>query len=140
FPVLISLRTQCILRLEQGRVGRVGNRQGLGDMTELASEAPGTSTSRRLDIPRALLEESHEGIALIGADGVIQYANPAIDRALGYATNETVGKRASSLAHPDEQQRVENDFAELLTRPGGSTSGVTRWLCADGSWHQLQAT
>ena len=89
----------------------VGNGQGLGDMTELTSEPPSTGTARRLDIPRALLDDSHEGIALIDADGVIQYANPAIDRVLGYATNESIGKRVSSLAHPDEQQSVENDFA-----------------------------
>jgi len=79
-------------------------------MTELTSEPPDTGTARRLDIPRALLEDSHEGIALIDADGVIQYANPAIDRVLGYATNESIVSACRAWCILTSKHSLENDL------------------------------
>jgi PAS domain S-box-containing protein len=105
-------------------------------MTELTVE-PAT---RRLDILQALLEDSREGIALIGADGVILYANPALAHVLGYAANESVDHNFLSLIHPEDQQGVTDIFADVLSRTRGIAGGVFRWRCGDGSWHELQAT
>src|SRR5712692_10306037 len=53
--------------------------------------------ARQLEVVQALAELSREGIALVGADGVILYANPAIAQVLGCAANESVGCTFVSL-------------------------------------------
>ena len=67
-------------------------------MTELVGERTSTASLQ------ALLDHSREGIALVDADGVTLYANPAIVQVLGSAATESVGHRFVSLIHPEEQQ------------------------------------
>jgi PAS domain S-box-containing protein len=106
-------------------------------MTELIGERSERSSAATLE---ALLEHSREGVALVGADGVILYANPAISQVLGSAASESIGHNFLSLIHPEDQPAATESFAELLSGSGGDASGVFRWRCGDGSWHELQAT
>src|SRR3979490_3057169 len=94
----------------------------------------------RLEIREALLEHSREGMALVGADGVILYTNPALAQVLGFAANGHVGTQLVTLIHPEDQHSVRDLFAELLRPTADNARGVIRWLCGDGSWLELQAT
>jgi PAS domain S-box-containing protein len=94
----------------------------------------------RLEIREALLEHSREGMALVGADGVILYTNPALAQVLGFTADGHVGTQLVTLIHPEDQHSVTDLFAELLRPTGDNARGVIRWLCGDGSWLELQAT
>jgi PAS domain S-box-containing protein len=70
-------------------------------MTELIGERSERSSTATL---QALLEHSREGIALVGADGVILYANPAIAQVLGSAADESIephSRRRSASCHSE---------------------------------------
>ncbi len=71
---------------------------------------------------------------------MVLYANPALAQVLGFDADGYVGIQLVSLIHPEDQQSVLDLFAELLPRTGDNASGVSRWKCGDGSWHQLHAT
>jgi diguanylate cyclase (GGDEF)-like protein/PAS domain S-box-containing protein len=65
--------------------------------------------TRRL---RMIVEGMDEGLMLVGADGRIQYANPASERCLGYSESELAGRPlAALLAEP-----AANDYAAYFDR------------------------
>jgi PAS domain S-box-containing protein len=131
---------QRILNEEDGALG-VGSDlcTGLAMKTQTDTRAA-TLAPRRFEILQALLEHSREGVALLGADGAVVYANPAITQLLGYAADEYAGNLLVSLTHPEDHQAVADIFADVLTRPGNEASGVFRWQCGDGSWRELHTT
>ena len=69
-----------------------------------------------------LLESMTEGVCLSTHDGTIVYTNPALDRMLGYAAGELVGRHVSvqNAYPPEENARI---VAEVIAR-----------LRADGVW------
>lgn len=86
---------------------------------------------------RALIENSSDAIALVGPDGTILYASPAVTRILGYEINEYVGRIAFELIHPDDLESAREAFSRILQQPGISVSVQARELHKDGSWHWL---
>src|SRR5574341_76761 len=60
---------------------------------------------------RALIENSSDAIALVGPDGTILYASPAVTRILGYEINEYVGRIAFELIHPDDLESAREAFS-----------------------------
>jgi PAS domain S-box-containing protein len=48
---------------------------------------------------RLLLESAQEGIFGVGADGLVNFINPAASALLGFAADELIGKRIHSLVH-----------------------------------------
>ena len=69
-----------------------------------------------------LLESMSEGVSLSSEDGTIAYTNPALDRMLGYAPGELLGRHVSvqNAYPPEENARI---VAEVIAR-----------LKAEGVW------
>ena len=89
---------------------------------------------------RALIEQSSDGIALIGADASIIYASPSTERILGYSPDEMVAFKTFDLIHPDDQHAAAQGMASLLTQPGSSQVSCRRLRHKDGSWRWLEST
>jgi PAS domain S-box-containing protein len=87
------------------------------------------SERRRAETARAELEAYIQGIfqempdflVLADADGNIVMANPAADRALGYAPGELVGRHVRALSPPVERNKLNEERPQLLrqTIPDG---------------------
>jgi PAS domain S-box-containing protein len=89
---------------------------------------------------RALIENSADGIVLLGADGHIRYGSPATARILGYADNETLGLDSKALVHPEDIGAFLRDMEELLRAPGRTIAGRARLRHKDGSYRLLEGT
>jgi PAS domain S-box-containing protein len=87
---------------------------------------------------RALVENSADGIVLIGAQGTITYASPATTRILGYTIDEYVGRNGFELVHPDEAERLAGILAEMLQKPGYPVTVQYRLRHKDGSWRWIE--
>src|SRR5262245_13195044 len=61
--------------------------------------APDRSAERRL---QAIVDHSADGMALIGGDAVTLWANPGLERILGYRAADVVGRPTSSFTQRDE--------------------------------------
>src|SRR5919202_4183124 len=90
---------------------------------------------------QALIQHSHDVIALVAAEGRMLYASPASVRLLGYTPDELVAQPfVFAYVHPDDRPRAEAAFAALLQQPGATVSERIRCRRKDGSWCWVDAT
>jgi diguanylate cyclase (GGDEF)-like protein/PAS domain S-box-containing protein len=87
---------------------------------------------------RGVVQHASDLIILVGLDGRIRYASPAVEEVLGYGDDTTVGRDALDFVHPDDAERMAGWFG------GNVDSGISRWSelrvrHADGSWRIVEA-
>ena len=86
---------------------------------------------------QALIERSHEAVALLAADGTTRYVSPAGTRLVGYTPEEVAGGDAFVHLHPADRERCRGGFARLAQTPGASDTAEVRYQHKDGSWRWL---
>ena len=101
------------------------------------SEAELRSSEERF---RALVQNSHEAITVIAADGSIQWESPGITAVLGYTPEERVGTSGLDYLHPDEALDVGAILADVVTEPGATRRVEIRARHRDGTWRWVEAT
>lgn len=72
-------------------------------------------------------------MVIVGADGIVKLANPAVKRMLGYEAADFVGRSYLELIHPDD--RLASQQAARAVHEGCTSAEgfVNRYLCQDGS-------
>ena len=63
---------------------------------------------------RALIEHAFDVVLLLDRDCGVLYASPSVERVLGYAPRELVGRNGLDLIHPDQLEDASNQFATAL--------------------------
>ena len=89
---------------------------------------------------RSLIEESSDGITVIGANGSIIYDSPSVATILGRPADHRLGANAFSFIHPDDVVAAQAVFADMVA--GVLTETVSlelRSMHGDGSWRFLEA-
>ena len=91
---------------------------------------------------RALIQNSTDVVAIVGADGVSRYVSPVVERVLGYKPENGLDRSVFQppLMHPDDADRVRDVFAGITGRPGAEATVDFRLRHADGRWVQVEAT
>ena len=89
---------------------------------------------------RVILENSWDALALIGSDGIIRYCSPSTVRILGYTAEEFVGHSIFEFMHPDDRERTQRLFAQLLAKPDDVITSSYRYRHKDGRWRWLEAS
>ncbi|MBV9772457.1 MAG: EAL domain-containing protein [Gemmatimonadetes bacterium] len=100
--------------------------------------AGGTSDGERYF--RSLVENASDVILVTSAAGIIRYANPAVERVLGYAPSERVGRSAFEWAHPEDASLLIGAFTRLVQGGCDGTPLEYRVRHRDGSWRVLETT
>jgi diguanylate cyclase (GGDEF)-like protein/PAS domain S-box-containing protein len=98
---------------------------------------------RREEFYRAILENGHELICIIAADGAYTYISPSHERILGFTTEEVMQRQQREMLdviHPDDRAAVVEHFTTLIAQPGGTLQLTFRALHRDGSWRFLEAS
>jgi diguanylate cyclase (GGDEF)-like protein/PAS domain S-box-containing protein len=85
---------------------------------------------------RALVQDSCDVIAVIGADGRVMAVSPAIEPVTGHRAEDLVGAEYLSLVHPDDLGGI------LVVQPGTQAQNrvEVRLQHADGSWRWHDVT
>ncbi|MCL4505202.1 MAG: diguanylate cyclase [Chloroflexi bacterium] len=89
-------------------------------------------------LSHALIEHSHDAIALISAEGVFLYASPSTTRIVGYAIEELVGETMFKWIHAADLQNAMNVFTQLVREPGASVNAEFQYRHKDGTWRWLE--
>src|SRR5258706_9187025 len=51
---------------------------------------------------RSLTENASDIVTILGDDGILRYVSPSVQRLLGYAASELLGRNAFEFMHPDD--------------------------------------
>jgi PAS domain S-box-containing protein len=89
---------------------------------------------------RALIENSHDVIALIGREGDILYCSPATTKILGYAPEELLGRRLTKAFHRDDLRSVKRELEAVTSTPSKVAGLNVRVRHKDGSWRLIEGT
>ncbi len=116
--------------------GRLAALEGVASRQRQLEEALQASEKRY----RALIEHSADAIGLLDARATILYASPSTERVLGYTPEEFVGRNAFELMHPDDVQRIQARFGELLAQPGGTVRDCFRYRAKGGAWLWIEGS
>jgi diguanylate cyclase (GGDEF)-like protein/PAS domain S-box-containing protein len=87
---------------------------------------------------RSLVQHASDITVVLRLDGTIGYASPALDRVLGVAPEEAVGRPARELLHPDDLTDVLPLVRRLLDSPRETVNCQLRVRHADGGWRWLE--
>lgn len=79
-----------------------------------------------------VMDASGFGMAIVGLDGRIAQANPALAAMLGVAPGELAGRDVRELTHPDDLALTERLFADLVEGRSSSLGAEKRYLARDG--------
>jgi len=89
---------------------------------------------------RALAEQSSDIIILVNQEGTITYANPALDRALGFKAEEMIGASGFEHVHPDDLKYLTDAFNLLAGDKNAPVQrSEMRLRHKDGSWRTFEA-
>ncbi len=88
----------------------------------------------------ALLENSHEGIALMDADGRTVFMSPNGARIFGDDAADWLGRSPFDRLHPADHEMAAAMFSQLLQMPGHTVSATVRVRHSAGHLIWLEAT
>lgn len=119
--------------------GRPGN-AARAECAEPADEFP-SSGRRAIDehVFTVMAEQASELIMIADAENVVQWANNAFERVLGYPPGSLIGHSPLSMIHEDDRASVGAVIGRLAPTPGARGDVSFRWRAVDGSWHWLDS-
>jgi PAS domain S-box-containing protein len=102
----------------------------------LKEQQPG----RQEDFFRAIVENSPDGIVILGSELEVLYENPSISRILGYVSGEFIGKDTFGVIHPEDMPRVARRLTKMIQNPEDTGSHAQcRVMHKDGTWRVVDA-
>jgi len=87
---------------------------------------------------RALIENSHDAITLLQADGTVLFDSPSIARVLGYGPAERIGRKVFEFAVPEDRESMARGFAQFASRTGATAVSEIRFLHKDGTQRWIE--
>ena len=120
---------------DQGRVTRlVGTVQ---DVTELRRIEQALQRSEKHF--RSIIDTVQDMISIVDVNGVIRFASPSAERALGYAPEQLLDREVFDFIPPDEHASVRTALARALAEPHQPVAVQHRFRHANGSWCLLES-
>jgi len=86
----------------------------------------------------ALVEHASDLVCVIGDDGHIVYASPAVARILGQEAHALEGVEVAELVHPDDLADLAERATDVLAQPGMSPAVEARVAHAGGGWRHME--
>jgi len=86
----------------------------------------------------ALVEHASDLVCVVGADGKIVYASPAVARVLGLEPHDLEGVRVVDLVHPEDLDRLVEQVPTVVATPGMSPVFEARITHTRGDWRHME--
>lgn len=98
------------------------------------------SDAQRVESERlaALVQYSADVVALVGADGTLQFCAPAAAQRAGFSVDELIGRDCFDLVHPEDQARVRESITGISAADGATCDLLFRFLNKSGDYLWMQ--
>lgn len=107
---------------------------------DVTAERQATRQAHEQDaLHRAIINHCFEMVALLNEQGIYTYVGGATETSLGYPPEHLVGRSAFDYIHPDDLERVQNDWNMVTTRHV-FTAADFRFRAANGEWRWVETT
>lgn len=114
----------------------------VGDKTEgrVWSFRDITDYKKNQEFFSAIANLSPDIVSLIDESGKLVFNSKAAERIHGYAHEELINKNTFDLIHPDDQKKVSDTMAKILSAPEEIQTVEYRYLNKNGSWAWMEAS
>ncbi|MFZ1729365.1 MAG: PAS domain S-box protein [Bacteroidota bacterium] len=85
----------------------------------------------------ALIENISDVITILGAEGLMKFESPSVQRILGYGQNELIGRSAFEFIHPEDHTKVAEAIAAGLGEAFAVVETDYRFRHKNGTWRHL---
>jgi PAS domain S-box-containing protein len=87
---------------------------------------------------RALAQNSYDVVAVLDSAGTRKYISPSIERLLGYAPADLLGRSPEDLVHPDDVPALTEAIESCLRGVQETPAFELRLRHRNGSWHNFE--
>lgn len=88
---------------------------------------------------RGLIENAHDGIVMINAEGRFTYASPSTMIWFGYSEEEIFNSDPSKLTHPDDLESVLTVLTKVIQREFVNPVLEYRFMYKNGEWNWIES-
>jgi PAS domain S-box-containing protein len=88
----------------------------------------------------AMIAHIGDVIGIMGADGIMKYKSPNIEKWFGWNPEDLVGTDGWKTVHPDDVERIKKDFEALTKDANASITVEYRYKCKDGTYTWIELT
>lgn len=88
----------------------------------------------------AMISNISDVIAIIDANGIVQYKSKNIKDLFGWQPSELINQHSLETVHPDDLERVKNEFHFLLKSNYNKVSIEYKYLCKNGEYKSIHLT
>jgi diguanylate cyclase (GGDEF)-like protein/PAS domain S-box-containing protein len=107
----------------------------LARMAAMTEESVHQRSEARLS---SLIRNASDVICILGADALVHYVSPSVERTFGYSPVALAGSSLVEIVHPDEIQRVRLFVASIAAQSGGRATVEFRVQHERGSWRNVE--
>jgi PAS domain S-box-containing protein len=86
---------------------------------------------------RSLIENSHDGVALVNGEWKFMYLTPSVGRILGYSIDDLLDTDILQLAHADDLKYFQAELKSLMPRRRQTVKVQYRMKHKNGAWKWL---
>jgi PAS domain S-box-containing protein len=77
-------------------------------------------------------------ISIVGADGFMKYKSSNVEKLFGWQPQDLVGTDSWLRVHPDDLERIQQEFVTILEKENFTTKAEFRYKCKDGSYKPVE--
>ena len=88
----------------------------------------------------AMINNISDAIGIIGTDGFMKYKSPNIEKFIGWKPEDLIGTDGWLTVHPDDLERIQKEFFNLLAKDNSVCTVEYRYKCKDGSYKPIELT
>ncbi|MEI7502725.1 MAG: PAS domain S-box protein, partial [Paludibacter sp.] len=89
---------------------------------------------------KSMISNISDVIGIIGADGIMKYKSPNIEKYFGWLPEDLIGSDSWLTVHPDDLERIQKEFYDLLQTDNASKTVEYKYKCKNGSYKPIELT
>jgi PAS domain S-box-containing protein len=89
---------------------------------------------------RLLIEHASDLITVLNLEGLIRFQSPSLERVLGYAPTELLGRSVFEFVPPEDLPQAQVSFERALSEPSATVPLECRFRHQNGQWRILQSS